>query len=69
MQYREHGRSVLTCVSQPGGRLVSGCTDGIIKVLNSSLCTYNKAEMFENGRVNELCLYNHDDVNQTTSMF
>lgn len=32
MQYREHGRSVLTCVSQPGGRLVSGCTDGIIKV-------------------------------------
>ena len=32
MMYREHSKVVLTCRSQDNGRMVSGCTDGIIKV-------------------------------------
>lgn len=32
MMYREHGKFVVTCRAQQDGTLVSGCTDGIIKV-------------------------------------
>ena len=32
MMYREHSKVVLTCRSQDNARMVSGCTDGIIKV-------------------------------------
>jgi len=32
MSYREHGQFVLSCRIQSGGRLVSGCTDGVVKV-------------------------------------
>ena len=39
--YREHGKFVLNCRSQENSRLVSGCTDGIIKVRY----IYDKAEL------------------------
>ena len=37
MSYREHGQFVLSCRVQAGGKLVSGCTDGLVKVSSSHL--------------------------------
>ena len=33
MMYREHGKPIVACRSQSNGRLVSGCTDGKVKVM------------------------------------
>ena len=37
MMYREHSKPIVACRSQLNGRLVSGCTDGTVKVILSIL--------------------------------
>jgi hypothetical protein len=40
MAYREHSQLVLSCKAQPNCRLVSGSTDGVVKVHSPVLTTY-----------------------------
>jgi len=48
MSYREHGQFVLSCRVQAGGKLVSGCTDGLVKVWDmrrqASVATINTGQ-------------------------
>jgi regulator-associated protein of mTOR len=48
MMYREHGKPIVACRSQNNGRLVSGCTDGKVKVWDvrrqSSISTFETGQ-------------------------